>query len=291
MERELWPLLYRYLRATADHVSQKYVQIQPWIVVATMLWAALHDRPVSWACNPRNWSTTKLRPRRIPSQPTMSRRVDSVGTGLFWYRLQEKLRGSGHPALLAFVDGKPLPVGGNSKDPDAHWGRGAGGLAKGFKLHAIWSTGVLPEAWEVAPLNVGEKEVAERLLAQLHYGGYLLADGEYDASYLYDEAFQHGYRLLAPCRKAKNPGCGQHYQSPHRLRGLALLATEFGKRLYKARTQIERSFGNATSFGGGLAPLPAWVRGLARVRTWVWAKLLINAARILIHKRTSVIVE
>jgi hypothetical protein len=55
----------------------------------------------------------------------------------------------------------------------------------------------------------------------------------------------------------------------------------FGRALYRARTGIERSFGNATSFGGGLAPLPARVRGLARVRTWVWAKLLINAARIL----------
>ena len=29
-----------------------------------------------------------------------------------------------------------------------------------------------------------------------------------------------------------------------------------------------------------LGPLPAWVRGLARVRTWVWAKLLINGVRI-----------
>ena len=285
MERELWPLLYRYLRATAKEVSQKYVQIQPWIVVATMLWAALHDRPVTWACDPRNWSTTRLRPARIPSQPTMSRRVDAVGTGLFWYRFQEKLRGSDHPALLAFVDGKPLPVGGNSKDPDARWGRGAGGVAKGFKLHALWSTGSLPEAWAVAPLNVGEKEVAKHLLAQLHYGGYLLADGAYDASYWYDEAFRCGYQLISPCRKAKHPGCGKHYQSPHRLRGLALLASAFGRELYKARTQIERSFGNATSFGGGLAPLPAWVRGLARVRTWVWAKLLINAARIRKHKR------
>jgi hypothetical protein len=35
------------------------------------------------------------------------------------------------------------------------------------------------------------------------------------------------------------------------------------------------------SFGGGLSSLPAWVRGLDRVRTWVWAKLLINAVRIL----------
>src|SRR3990167_9908425 len=112
MEREIWPLLYRYIRATAIGFCQKYVQIHPWIIVATMLWAALHDRPVSWACDPRNWSTTKLRPIHIPSQPTMSRRVDSVGSGLFWHRLEEKLRGCGHPGLLAFVDGKPLPIGG-----------------------------------------------------------------------------------------------------------------------------------------------------------------------------------
>jgi hypothetical protein len=33
--------------------------------------------------------------------------------------MEQRLRSSGHPALLAFLDGKPLPVGGNSKDPDA----------------------------------------------------------------------------------------------------------------------------------------------------------------------------
>ncbi|HEY7311236.1 MAG TPA: hypothetical protein VH643_17880, partial [Gemmataceae bacterium] len=33
-------------------------------------------------------------------------------------------------------------------------------------------------------------------------------------------------------------------------------------------------------FAAGLGPLPAWVRRLHRVRTWVWAKLLINGVRI-----------
>lgn len=284
MERELWPVLYHSLQQTAKEVQQKYVQLQPWVIVATLLWAALHDRSVHWACNPDHWDTTALRPPRLPSEATMSRRVDHVSTGLFWRALEQRLRGSGHPALLAFLDGKPLPVGGNSKDPDARWGRGAGGLAKGYKLHTVWSRGVLPEAWEVTPLNVGEKTVAYRLIGQLHSGGYLLADGEYDASYLYDRAFERGYQLLAPFRKAKNPGSGKHYQSPHRLHSIELMRQEYGQTLYKARTQIERSFGNATSFGGGLGPLPAWVRGLERVRSWVWAKLLINAVRALIHK-------
>ena len=61
---------------------------------------------------------------------------------------------------------------------------------------------------------------------------------------------------------------------------LAPLRHDFGKRLYQLRASIERSFGHATMFAGGLGPLPAWVRGLARVRTWMWAKLLINAVRI-----------
>lgn len=284
MERELWPVLYHYLQETCRDIRQKYVQIHPWIIVATALWAALHDRPVGWACKPENWSTTQLRPQRIPSEATMSRRVDSVATGVFWRALEERLRSSNHSALLSFIDGKPLAIGGCSKDPDARYGRAAGAFAKGYKLHAIWSTGTLPEAWEIAPMNVGEKEVAYRLLPQLRGGGgYLLGDGNYDVSYLYDRAFAQGYQLVALHRKAKNPGSGGHYQSPHRLRSIKILRQEFGRHLYSARTQIERSFGNATSFGGGLAPLPAWIRGLARVRTWVWAKLLINAARIRIH--------
>lgn len=284
MERELWPTLYRYVQTTGHEVRQKYVQLQPWVIVATLLWAALHDRPLAWACDPRHWSTTRLRPPRLPAQATMSRRASSVGTGIFWRQLQQHLRQSGPPGLVAYLDGKPLPVGGNSHDPDARWGRGAGGLAKGYKLHAVWSRDVLPEVWEVRPLNEGEKQVAHELLGPLDYGGYLLADGEYDASYLYDRAMARGYQLVAPYRKAKQPGSGKHYQSPHRLRSIALLRSRFGQELYRLRRRIERCFGNATSFGGGLAPLPAWVRGLARVRSWVWAKLLINAVRVRMHK-------
>ena len=285
MERELWPSLYRLLRAVAKDFSQKYVHHQPWVLVAVMLWAALHDRSVSWACQKRHWSTTTLRPGRIPSESTLSRRGDDVGVGLFWRAVEQRIRDGAEPALVAFVDGKPLPIGGNGKDPDARFGRGAGCIAKGYKLHAVWSTRPVPEAWDVTPLNANEKAVAQALTSQLEYGGYLLADGNYDASYVYDAAVQRGYQLVAPYRKAEEPGSGNHYQSPHRLRSIAIMQSDFGKALYKARTAIERSFGNAVSFGGGLGPLPAWVRGLERVRTWVWAKLLINAVRILRLRR------
>ena len=50
---------------------------------------------------------------------------------------------------------------------------------------------------------------------------------------------------------------------------------------HRDRTNIERKFGNCTSFGGGLAPLPSWVRRHRPVHLWVQAKLLIKAQRTL----------
>jgi hypothetical protein len=280
MERELWPSLYRHLQAVARDFHQKYVHIPAWVLVATLLWAALHDRPLSWACQPRHWSTTRLRPLRLPSPATLSRRLDGVGVGLLLRALEERLRAQGEPGLVAFLDGKPLPVSGVSQDPDARYGRAAGGKATGYKLHAVWARRAVPEAWEVRPMNDSEPRVARALVRQLRHGGYLVADGNYDANYLFDDAGAQGYQLLTPLPHGK-PGSGHHYQSPHRWRSIALMRQPFGRAVYALRSGIERSFGNAVSFGGGLGGLPAWVRGRERVRTWVWAKLLINGIRIL----------
>ena len=280
MERELWPPLYHAIREVANRFRQKYVSYQPWVLVAVLLWAALHDRPLAWACCPKNWSTTKLRPPRLPHRSTLGRRLDGLAVGAFLRQLEQGLRDRGQRGLLAFLDGKPLPVSGVSKDPDAAWGRGAGGKAKGYKLHALWADRALPEAWEVTPLNESEQAAARRLLRQAPGAGYLLADGNYDASPLFDAAAAAGYQLVVPL-PCPNAGKGHHYQSPRRLRCLELVRGDFGRDLLPLRARVERSFGNAVSFGGGLGPLPAWVRGRERVRSWVWAKLLINAARIL----------
>ena len=58
--------------------------------------------------------------------------------------------------------------------------------------------------------------------------------------------------------------------------------------LMATRTAIERSFGNVTSFAGGLGPLPAWVRRPHRVALWVAAKFIIDATRrIKLRQRKS----
>jgi hypothetical protein len=283
MERELWPALYRAVQAVAKRFRQKYVSFQPWVLVAVLLWAALHDRPLAWACRRQHWSTTKLRPPRLPHRTTVGRRIDGLAVGAFLRQLQQELRDRGQRRLLSLLDGKPLPVSGVSKDPDATWGRGAGGKTKGYKLHSLWSNRALPEAWEVRPLNESEITVARRLVRQAAGAGYLLADGNYDASALFDDAAAAGYQLVVPMTDP-HTGQGHHYQSPQRLRCFDLVRGDFGRALLRLRGQIERTFGNAVSFGGGLGPLPAWVRGRERVQTWVWAKLLINAVRILKHK-------
>jgi hypothetical protein len=282
MERELWPLLYRTVREVSGGFLQKYVHIPGWVVLLTFLWAALHDRPVSWACRAANWKTTHLRPPRIPSSSTMSRRVDRAALGLLWRAVEERMRTSNPPRSWAsFLDGKPLPVGGCTKDPDARYGRGAGTMAKGYKLHVVLSDGVVPETWEVTPLNTAETEVARHLVKQLKRGGYLFGDGNYDVNDLFELAWKHGYQLVTPPPKAPP---GRRRQSLRRLRSIDLMNDPFGQEMYRKRITIEQAFGNASSFGGGLGPLPAWVRGIERVRTWVWAKLLINAARLIRNK-------
>lgn len=281
MERELWPLLYQTLRAVARRTHQKWVQYHPWEIAAVLLWAAIHDRSIKWACNPNNWRTTRLRPQEIPSASTVSRRTKKLIFAIFLNRVAAKLKGNGKPAWELVVDGKPLPVGRCSKDPDAR----GGALGRGYKLHAIWGVDPLPEAWEVTAMRDYEGAVAERLLRPVRGMGFLYGDGNYEASLVYDASARSGYQLLARPDPQDN-GRGHCYQSEHRRTALRLFADGLGWKLYRWRSSIERKFGNMGSFDGGMGPLPNWVRRQGRVERWVWCKLMINAVRIL-HRQQN----
>lgn len=236
----------------------------------------------------------------MPSQSTLSRRTRTKNFGRFLHRLGERLAGRSAAQWVKCIDGKPLPVAAHSTDPDATWGRGAGQNSRGYKLHAIWDDSPMPLRWALTPLHVAEKHVARGMLKRLaadgreggyEEGGYLLADGHYDASDLYDLAAAANHQLVAP-RQHPGAGLGHHYQSEHRLRSLAMLevpagVNDFGRRLHRRRKHIERRYGNLSSFSGGLLVLPAWVRRTWRVRNWVHAKLLINAARIRCNRRRT----
>lgn len=283
MERELWPRLYHLVMSVGESIRLVDVTYQPHIIILTFLWAALHDRPVGWACDKRNWTTTTLSPAQIPSASTLSRRLRRIDAAMFMRLVVEKIRDTEDPRLIAIIDGKPLPVGGASKDPEALCGHGAGMWAKGYKLYSIHDGRPIAGAYRVHPMNISEDTVAREMIPDLTGGGYLLGDGEYDSNGVFDVAGAAGYQLLAP-RENAEAGLGHHYQSPYRLRCIDLMRTPFGEQLIGMRANIERDYGTLTSFAGGLAPLPAWVRHETRVWFWTSAKMIINAVRIMKHK-------
>jgi hypothetical protein len=147
-------------------------------------------------------------------------------------------------------------------------------MARGYKLHAVADSLRGFVAWTVTPLNVSEKLVARELVEKLEPGGHLIGDNNYDSNVLYDLAGQRSIQMLTPRRKQAK-GLGHHRHSLHRLEGLRLLQTEEGQQLLKQRVGIERRFGQITNLGFGLKPLPNWVRGLHRVRSWVQGKIIL----------------
>jgi len=223
----------------------------------------------------------------------MSRRLRTAAVRRL---LNALLRPHRRPWWVRSLDSKPLPVGGCSKDPDARLGRGTGGWFRGYRLHAVWGAGAAPDAWEVLPADRGEPTAARVLVQRAGGGGYLLGDSNFDSNPLHRAAARRGFQVVAPPKK-RGRGLGHRGHAAGRLRSLGLLRSPwaappypargrpFGASLYGCRAAIERRFGHLTSFGGGLGPLPSWVRRLWRVRLWVQAKLLINAARIQAHQR------
>lgn len=286
------------LTQAIDFVARGFEDSPRWrhptaVIVRVFCWAAIHNCSILWATDPQNWVGVR-RPKVLPDQSTLSRRTRTAQFRDFLESMSQHLRQLDQPdpglLRLLILDGKPMTVAAHSRDTHASFGRGAGQKARGYKLHAIWGCGTLPLVWRLAPLNVCEKTIAARLLRSLpleHQAttcGYLLADGYYDSSKLFDHAARANLQLIAP-RQHPGHGLGHHYHSPHRRHCIAMLErpafiNDMGQQFYAQRREIERQFGNLTNFSGGLIGLPAWVRRYWRVRNWVHAKLLINACRI-----------
>lgn len=260
------------------------------LIVRVHLWSALHDRPGDWACRGQNWNDP-TRPRRLPDQSTLSRRMRRRDFEPFLAALHRRLNGKAKERLVRIIDGKPLELPNHTSDRDARWGRGVSRQSVGYKLHMIASGNPMPDAFVITPLNVCEKQMAWRMIRRVGGSGYLLGDAHYNASWLFDGCQRYGHLLVSP-RAKPHSGMGHRYQSPHRLRSKELTEppaglNAFGPSLFRLRGAIEREFAQLSSFGGGLAALPSWVRRIWRVRGWVWAKLLINAARVRCNRRAA----
>jgi hypothetical protein len=300
MEGQLWAALYPLVEQE-DRRRRRVrrggrLQFSDADILLVALWAVLHDRPVCWACRRESWPAGH--DRDLPSPATMSRRLRTFSVASLLGQLFHRLLAATHVleglCLCRRVDSKPLPVGGFTKDRDARRrGYATGGLAKGYKLFTCWCKDVVvPEALVLGPMcesdPAGTCELIDRLTAlhpQGSCGGYLVADVTDDSNPLHEYAGGRGFQVVAP-RRQPGTGLGHTPHAPGRLRAIEMLegpdpsSLSFGPSLYALRGQIERDYGNAGSFGGGLQPLPNFVRRPRRVALWVIGKLVINGLRI-----------
>ncbi len=290
MERDIWTLVRAALRRLPRTRPRNAVYTDAQ-VLAVLLWAAVHDRPISWACQRRNWPMQAWR-RELPDQSTMSRRLRMPRTLLALHQLACLLQQQRTPGEVLVVDGKPLEVSEHTSDPDARKGRGAGRFAKGYKLHAIVDpAAAVLVAWDVQSLNVSEMTVARRMLQRRAIpwpaGALLLGDRFYDSNPLHAAAARRHLQLVAPRRKP-GAGLGWRRHHPNRLESIRLTegldADIWHDVLSPQRTAIERFFAAMTCAGGGIFGLPPWVRRIHRVKAWVNAKICIHAARITLRK-------
>lgn len=245
-------------------------------------WSVIHDRPVSWACEKRNWPIWQRR-KKLPSTSTMSRRLRSKSVLALLAKIEEHVIAPKEPGLFWMIDGKPLPISGCSGDRQAGFGRAASCMAKGYKIHAIVGTDGSIAAWRVAPMNTDERVMALRLLRVASIQGYVAADSNYDSNELHRLCgTRDQLQLVTRRRFGAKRGMGHRQQTAGRLRSIALTENPnpaFADQMLHDRDEIERRFGQTTNWGGGLTCLPPWVRGHRRVHRWVQAKLVLRGLK------------
>ena len=291
MEHQLYKAIVTLLSTLDKSCKTTAFDFSDEDIVQVYYWSVICDRPTSWACRKQSWPI-HLRKRRLPSAATMSRRLRSPSVVTLLDALEKRVVAPKGPGLFWMIDGKPLPIGGCSKDRQAGYGRAAGGKAKGYKMHALAGSDGSVACWRVAPMNKDERVMAQRLLkgAPPEVNGYVLTDANYDSNKLHQICDERGnLQMVTPRRYGPDNGTGHRKQSAGRLRSMALLENPyaaFGQQLLKDRAEVERQFGNLTNWGGGLSGLPAWVRTHRRVHRWVQAKLVLTKLKHEAQSRT-----
>jgi len=276
-EREVWPCVVRAVRALEAGRYQRRPRFTDADIVLTSLWARAHHQTVKWACEPESWPLHARRCLR-PSPSTMCRRLRSPSVKAMLNRLEDGAELE--PTLAYIVDGKPLVVSRHSTDPCARYGRGAGGMDKGYKLHLIADVRARVHMTRVTPLNTPEQEVARRMVKSGRCGGgYLLGDTLYDWDRLHRQCAESGMRLLVH-RRPSRAGRGVRWRGVSTQRLDCIASTEtpcatFARSLLNSRRVIERVFARLET-RWRIGHPPFHVRGLPRVRQWVQAALILD---------------
>jgi hypothetical protein len=282
MEHQLWKAIVALLTSLGKSRKRRTKDFNDHDIVKVFYWAVTHDRPMSWACQAPHWPI-HLRRWPLPSPGTLSRRLRTATVVALLDALEQRVVAPKEPGLFWMIDGKPLVIGGCSKDRQAGYGRAANSKAKGYKIHALVDPAGAIASWRLAPMNKDERVMAERILKTAPVQGYVVADGNYDSNKVHAICDQRDQvKLVTRRRYGPGHGTGHRRQSVGRLYAITLTENPFpafAEQLLHDRGEIERRFGQLVNWGGGLTCLPAWVRTHRRVRRWVQAKLVLTALK------------
>lgn len=274
MDDELLRRVYHYLFADGISPHTKRCRFSDAVIALIELFRVMGNLSAMQSLKRSRWPLWSRR-LKFPSYSQFIRRAKSASVQQQITQLSQRCRAQLGSGTEKVCDGKPLLVGGYSKDPDARTGKAPGGWGRGYKLHALVDAAGAVDNWEVTALSGNEGRTAITLVDELDLHGALLrADGNYDCVELYATVARAGGRLLAPRRKP-GTGLGSHPQHPHRLQAIhELEGTAMGLKSHdKNRIRVEQIFGRLTTVPFGVWGLPPSVRRLARVRRWVNAKI------------------
>ena len=289
MDRDIWTALMASLRRAERRVPQtmRRCRYSDRLILTMLLWAAGHDRPMSWACQREHYHSP-CRPTRLPSVSQFSRRLRKERIACVLDQMHRDLLGPLTTSGPTMVDGKALPVSDYSRDPDARDGYGSGRMHRGYKLHSwVLADGRIAR-FIVRPLNEGEPTIARQLLADVPAPTLIVGDANYDSAGLYRQIHEQGNWLVTPLKGQSRYPPRWRRMGQGRCLAIRLWRRrpDICERLGKRRDTLEGAFGALSNFGGGLAPLPAWVRRLDRVTRWVSIKVMIYHARL--QRRKSI---
>ena len=297
-EREQWKLVLSAVKRASRRLPRprRRPVFPDWLVVAMFLWAAWHDRCLSWACDRSHYGRL-FRPRKLPSVSQFTRRVKTARCQQVLRLVHEELSEMHLSSPVSYFDGKPLLVGAASKDRDARRGYAVGSFAKGYKLHA-WATedGRIP-LYCVTGLHAGECPVAEALCALLPPLGphsVVLADTNYDDRDLHKALGARGGVLVSPLKKQRQfpPEKGRHEVTLRQMGpGRRELVSAWARTphlvrfVLKGRARVENIFSRVTF--AGLGHLPPFVRGAGRVTRWAGGKLILYHALLKVRREAA----
>ncbi len=118
MEHQLWKAIVAVFLTLDTPATPTRFDFNDEDIVKVYYWSVICNRPTSWACRQENWPL-HLRRRPLPSPAIMSRRLRSPAVVALLDALERRVIAPKEPGLFWIIDGKPLPIGGCSKDRQA----------------------------------------------------------------------------------------------------------------------------------------------------------------------------